>query len=100
MIWLRRYPTMHHLSMHFGINVSSVHRIIHHFIPILHSFLVPRYIKWHSMCQWRRLAGYYAEWPNVVALLDCTPFRISKSKGTQFTKYSHRLNLGLVILNK
>ena len=33
------------------------------------------------MQEWRNLAGTYPEWPRVVAILDCTPFRISKPKG-------------------
>lgn len=80
-IWLRRYPTMHHLTMHFGISVGLVHRIIHKILPFLHCWAVPKYIRWHTMNQWRRLAGTFPEWPNVVAILDCTPFRISKPKG-------------------
>ena len=81
-IWLRRYPSMHHLAFHFGISVSLVHRIIHKMIPHLHSWAVPKYIRWHSMAYWRRLAGTFPEWPNVVAILDCTPFRINKPTGT------------------
>ena len=50
-------------------------------MPFLHSWLVPKYIRWHSMAHWRRLAGTFPEWHNVVAILDCTPFRISKPKG-------------------
>ena len=72
---------MNHLSMHFAINVSSVHKIIHHFMRILHAYLVPKFIKWHSMAHWRHLEGFYQEWSWVVALLDCTPFRISKPTG-------------------
>ena len=78
MIWLWNYPTMQSLAILFGIHVASVHKIIHKYLRILHSYLVPKYIRWHSMGHWRRLAGTYPEWPTVVALLDCTPFRISK----------------------
>ena len=81
MIWLRRYPTMQMIAEKFGMPVSCVHKIIHKFIRILHVHLVPKYICWHSMNQWRRLAGVYPEWPRVVAILDCTPFRISRPKG-------------------
>ena len=81
MIWLRRYPTMHHLAMMFGIPVSCVHRIIHKFIKIMHSYLVPKYIKWHSMQEWRRLTGTFPDWPRVVGIVDGTPFRISKPTG-------------------
>ena len=79
-IWLCRYPTMQHLSIHFGITVSCVHKIIHKMIQVLHAYLVPKYITWHSMAQWRHLAGTFPEWPRVVAIVDCTPFRISKPK--------------------
>ena len=72
---------MHHLSMHFGISVALVHRIIHKIIPHLHCWAVPKYIRWHSMAHWRQLAGTFPEWPNVVGILDCTPFHISKPKG-------------------
>lgn len=30
---------------------------------------------------WRNLIGTFPEWPRVVAILDCTPFRISKPTG-------------------
>ena len=73
---------MQDLSLIFGIDASSVHRIIHEYIRLLHVYLVPKYIRWHSMDYWRNLAGFYKEWPRVVALLDCTPFRISKPKGS------------------
>ena len=81
MIWLRCYPTMHHLAMHFAISVSCVHKILHRYVKILHSQLVPKYIKWHPMNIWRHLAGIYQEWPRVVAIVDCTPFRINRPKG-------------------
>ena len=81
MIWLRRYPTMHHLSMHFGITASCTHKILHKFVKYLHAYLVPKYIKWHGMAKWRSMRALYPEWPTVVAILDCTPFRISKPKG-------------------
>ena len=81
MIWLRRYPTLHHISAEFGISVASVHRIIHKTIPILHVYIVPKYITWHNFRKWNSLAGEFPEWPRVVAILDGTPFRISKPKG-------------------
>ena len=81
MIWLRKYPTMTYLSTHFGISVGCVHKIIHRLLPILHSYVVPRFIKWHSMNHWRRLSGIFPEWPRVVAIIDGTPFRISRPKG-------------------
>ena len=81
MIFLRQYPTMQNLSVIFGIPVSCIHKIIHKWVRILHTYLVPKYIRWHSMAHWRRLAGSYPEWPRVVAIVDCTPFRISKPKG-------------------
>ena len=75
---MRKYPTMIHLSAHFGIPVSCVHQIIHRLIKILHHYLVPKFIRWHSMGHWRRLRRTYPEWPRVV---DCTPFRISRPTG-------------------
>ena len=81
MIWLRRYPTMHHISAHFGIPVSTVNRIIHRMIPLLHVFIVPKYIIWHNDRKWLSLAGEFPEWSRVVAIVDGTPFRISKPKG-------------------
>ena len=81
MIWLRRYPSLYHLSMYFAIPVTSVHRIIHKIIPYLHAAIVPKYIKWHDMNYWRHLHGTFPTWPNVVAIIDCTPFRISKPSG-------------------
>ena len=81
MIWLRRYPSMNHLAAQFRISVGCVHKVIHRIIPILHSYLVPKYIKWHSMNHWRRLRGTFPEWPRVVAIIDGTSFRISRPKG-------------------
>ena len=101
MIWLRAYHTMHNLGFIFGLPVSSVHRIIHKTLRILHSFLIPKYIKWHNMQQWRSLAGKFPEWPRVVAILDCTPFRISKPKGAVTSSISNRFehNLSVVSVN-
>ena len=82
MIWLRRYPTMEHLATHFGISVSCTHRLIHKCLILLHAYTVPKYIKWHNMQTWRNMAGSYPEWPRVIAILDCTPFRISRPKGS------------------
>ena len=80
-IWIRQYPTMHHISAHFGIPVSTVNRIIHRMIPLLHVFIVPKYIIWHDNRKWTSLAGQLPDWPRVVAIVDGTPFRISKPKG-------------------
>ena len=79
---------MHHLAMHFGIAVSCIHKFIHRIIPILHTYVVPTYIKWHRMNRWRHLAGYFPEWPRVVAIIDGTPFRISRPKGINIVKQS------------
>ena len=88
-IWLRRYPTT--LSMLFGIHVSCTHKIIHKFIKILHAYLVPKYVRWHSMNTWRRLAGIFPDCPRVVAIVDGTPFWISKPKGKHLCFYSQVL---------
>ena len=72
---------MHHLAMHFEISVVAVHNVINRIIPRLHAFIVPKYVKWHSMGHWRRLSGFFPEWPNVVGIMDCTPFRISRPTG-------------------
>ena len=76
---------MQTLAMLFGIHVSSVQKIIHRFLRLLHVYLVPKYICWHSMNTWRNLAGTFADWPRVVAILDGTPFRISKPKGRKYS---------------
>ena len=81
MVWLRKYPTIYELSNYFQIPKSCVHRIIHKMIPILHVYIVPRYIIWHDNRKWRSLAGTFPAWPRVVAIVDGTPFRISKPKG-------------------
>ena len=81
MIWLRQYPTLQHLAVLFGIPLSTVDRIIHRIIPILHVYLVRNYIRWHPNNHWRQLAGHFPYWPQVVAIVDGTPFRISKPKG-------------------
>ena len=73
---------MQHLSIHFGVPVTCIHQILHECLKIMHAYLVPRYIHWHSMPKWRSLAGTFPEWPRVVAIVDRTPFRISKPTGT------------------
>ena len=80
-IWLRKYPTFHQLSNLFGVNVSSLHRLLHKILPYLHEYLVGKYVKWHSMNSWRQLIGTFPEWPRVVGIIDCTPFRISRPSG-------------------
>ena len=67
--------------MQFRVHVSYVHRTIHNILPILHAYLVKKYITWPTIQEWRQLAGYFLDWPRVVAIMDCTPFRISKPKG-------------------
>ena len=81
MIWLCRYPTLHALSSQFQIPVTSVHRVIHNLIPMLHATYVPDYIRWHTHAQWTSLLGTLPYWPNVVAIIDGTPFRISRPRG-------------------
>ena len=81
MIWLCRYPSMAYIGAQFRVSVACIHKIIHRMIPIFHSNLVPKYIRWHSMNHWRWLSGTFPEWPRVVAIIDGTPFRISRPKG-------------------
>ena len=81
MIWLWKYLILYHLSTHFGIPLSCTHRIVHKCLKLLHAYLVPKYITWHTMQEWNNLVGIYPEWPSVVAILDCTPFRISRPRG-------------------
>ena len=72
---------MDHLAMHFGISNSSIHRYIHKILPYLHAYVVPKYIRWHTMNKWRMIAGTLPEFPSVVGIADCTPHRISKPLG-------------------
>ena len=81
LIWLRRYPTMSHLALHFGVAISTVHQVIHEILPYLHVYLVHKYIRWHGMHHWRQLAGVFGDWPSCVAILDGTCFRISRPTG-------------------
>ena len=81
MIWLQDYPMIWRLASMFKTPKSSVHQILVKMIPLLHVYLVPKYIRWPSIDEWRRLAGSILHWPNVVAILDGTPFWISKPKG-------------------
>ena len=82
MMWLRRYPTLHVLSREFGIPVSTVDRIIHKMLPILHAYLVPKYIKWPSYNKWLSLVGTFPGYPNCVGVIDGTPHRLSKGRGS------------------
>ena len=80
-IWFRRYSTLQDLSNYFQIPLTTVHRILHKTIILMHVYLVPRYVRWHSMQYWRSLRGTFSYWPHVVAIVDGTPFRISKPTG-------------------
>ena len=78
-IWLRRYPTFYHLAHHFSVPVSLIHETIYKMIPILHGYLVPKFIKWHDANTWISLRNTFREWPNVVgvALYTCQRSNIS-----------------------
>ena len=69
MIWLRRYPTLHHLAFHFQISVSSAHRFVHKVLKLIHVHAVPKYVNWPSLQEWNQLAGTVDNWPNVVGFL-------------------------------
>ena len=75
---------MQQLASQFGIPVTSVHRVIHKILPLIHVVTVPKYIVWHSQQHWQNLSGVIPAWPNVVAILDGTPFRISRPAGNYF----------------
>ena len=79
------------LATQFRIHISCVHRTIHHIIPLMHVALVNKYIKWPTMAQWTALAGFFPDWPRVVDIMDCTPFRISKPKGIKIVAETVRL---------
>ena len=85
LIWLQKYLPMCVLENQFRIHVSVVHRTIHNMIPLLHVSLVNKYVTWPTLAKWRALAGYFPDWPRVVAIMDCTPFRISKPKGLKYS---------------
>ena len=76
---------MQHLSVQFGVSVASVNRIIHKVLPVLHSYMVRRFIKWPSINEWNSLQGTLPLWPRVVGIMDGTPFRISKPTGISFS---------------
>ena len=61
------------------------HRFITKWVILLHAYLVSKYITWHNHNHWLRLSGKYTQWLNVVAILDCTPFRICKPKSNEMT---------------
>ena len=68
-IWLRRYPTLYHLAHHFVIKVNVVQATIIRIIPLLHNYIVPKFIHWHNRNKWISLRGTFPEWPNVVGML-------------------------------
>ena len=80
-MWMRKYPRMSEIASIFGIPVSCVHRTIHKILPILHVVIVPKYVQWHNPRKWLSLTGTIPQWPHVVAILDGTPFRISRPSG-------------------
>ena len=60
---------MDHLASHFSISVTSVHRIIHKILKLIHILCVQKYIKWPSINEWNRYAGSVDNWPAVVGFL-------------------------------
>ncbi len=76
-IWMRRYPIESALAYMFGIDVSVACRILHEVIPILHQYLVPRFIRWPSNAEWQRRRNEIDHFPSAVGYLDGTCFRIS-----------------------
>ena len=56
-IWMRKYPKLCYLSKEFNISISAACMTIHKILPLMHEYLVPNFIKWHTMYYWRSLAG-------------------------------------------
>ncbi len=81
MIWMRRYPVFPLLAFLFGISESLVCHVIHFTVPILHTHLVPRFIRWPTAPEWNAQAGTYPHFPGVVGMLDGSVFRILKPTG-------------------
>ena len=61
---------------------------IHQILPKLHTYIVPKYIQWHSANYWNSLAGEFPKWPKGVAVMDCTPFKISHPAGNEMLHLS------------
>ena len=79
---VKKIPSIQDLSATFGVSISIVHRTIHRIIPLMHLKIVRKFVRWPSIREWNQLAGSNPQWPHVVAILDGTPFRISKPSGT------------------
>ncbi len=80
-IWFRGYLKLTHLGVMFGVSPMILSKILHHVIPILHEYLVPRFIRWPSNAEWQRRRGDIDHFPSAVGYIDGTPFRISRPKG-------------------
>ncbi len=81
MIWMCQYPRMHLLTFMFGVDVSVVCRVVHDVVPILHQYLVPRFIRWPTNAQWLQQRNEIEGFPSAVGFIDATPFRISRPVG-------------------
>ena len=80
-MWMRGYETVRRLSSRFGVSKSTVQRDLDHIIPILHTTLFPREVTMPTPAEIRSMRGSFPDVPNAIAILDGTPFRISRPKG-------------------
>ena len=82
-IWLRQYPTLISLSQLFATSTRNCWFIIRYNIFKI-AALVTREISWPDINEWHSFRGTYPDFPNCVAIMDCTPIRISVPTGKSF----------------
>ena len=81
MMWMRAYFTEQQLSSRFGVSISTIHRDVEHILPILHTTLFPREVFMPNAAEMRAMRGGFPDFPNALAIMDGTPFRINRPKG-------------------
>ena len=62
-IWLRKYPHVDTPSLWFGIDPSSVVRIVYKVLPELWRYFQNQ-ISWPTLSEWRNLMGNWEEFPH------------------------------------
>lgn len=90
LIWLRSYPTFHHLSLIFDVSLTLVHKAIHEMWQILHQHF-RTLITWPSIDKWESMRGCWSELEEAVGAIDGTSHRIYRPTENQALFYSgHR----------
>ena len=81
LIWLRKYPHIDTLALLFGVDPSSIVRMIYKILPELWRHFHNQ-ITWANNLEWINMMGNWPEFPGAVGSIDSTPHEIYRPNGT------------------